>query len=346
MAVDKKLPASLFEGKTILVTGGTGSFGGYFIDYLLDKNFKEIRVFSRDELKQDDMRLRLQNSKVKFYLGDVRDRSSVDDAMPDVDYVFHAAALKQVPACEFFPMQAMQTNVIGSQNVIESAINNGVSKVVSLSTDKAVYPVNALGITKALMEKVVQSASRKLSKGKTVLTLVRYGNVLFSRGSVIPLFMKLIREKKPLTVTEPRMTRFLLPLKEAINLVGFALENGKQGDIFVRNASSCSMGDLAQALKNIFQSNSEIKIIGMRHGEKMHETLVSKEERLRSEDFGGYLRLSMDERGLSYNKYLSEGESQFGQIEDCTSKNTPQLSVKEIEEMLSAQPEIISELNR
>ena len=346
MGVDSKLSIGLFEGKTILVTGGTGSFGGYFIDYLLDKNFKEIRVFSRDELKQDNMRLRLQNSKVKFYIGDVRDRSSVEEAMTGVDYVFHAAALKQVPACEFFPKQAMQTNVIGSQNVIESAISCGVSKVVSLSTDKAVYPVNALGITKALMEKVIQSTSRNLSEGQTVLTLVRYGNVLFSRGSVIPLFMKLIRENKPLTVTEPRMTRFLLPLKEAINLVGFALENGRQGDIFVRNASSCSVGDLAQALKNIFQSNSKIKIIGMRHGEKMHETLVSKEELLRFEDFGGYLRLSMDDRDLSYNKYLSQGEKQFGQIEDCTSKNTPQLSVKEIEEMLSGQPEIISELNR
>jgi UDP-N-acetylglucosamine 4,6-dehydratase/5-epimerase len=346
MAVDIKLPASLFEGKTILVTGGTGSFGGYFIDYLLDKKIKEIRVFSRDELKQDNMRLRLKNSKVKFYIGDVRDRSSVDDAMAGANYVFHAAALKQVPTCEFFPMQAMQTNVIGSQNVIESAINHGVSKVVSLSTDKAVYPVNALGITKALMEKVIQSSSRKLSEGQTVLTLVRYGNVLFSRGSVIPLFIKLIRENRPLTVTEPRMTRFLLPLKEAINLVGFALENGNQGDIFVRNASSCSMGDLAKALKNIFQSNSAIEIIGMRHGEKMHETLVSKEELLRSEDFGGYLRLRMDDRDLSYNKYLNEGEQQFSQMEDCTSKNTPQLSVKEIEEMLSEQPEIISELNR
>ncbi len=335
MEVDAQLPVGIFEGKTILVTGGTGSFGGYFIDYLLDKNFKEVRVFSRDELKQDDMRLRLQNSKVKFYIGDVRDRSSVDDAMTGVDYVF----------CEFFPMQAMQTNVIGSKNVIESAISCGVSKVVSLSTDKAVYPVNALGITKALMEKIIQSTSRKLSEGQTVLTLVRYGNVLFSRGSVIPLFMKLIRENKPLTVTEPRMTRFLLPLKEAINLVGFALENGVQGDIFVRNASSCSMGDLAQALKNIFQSNSEIKIIGMRHGEKMHETLVSKEELLRSEGFGDYLRLSMDDRELSYNKYLNEGDKKFGQIEDCTSKNTPQLSVKEIEKMLSDQPEIVSELN-
>ena len=214
---------SKFEGKIILVTGGTGSFGGYFVNYLLDKYFEEIRIFSRDELKQEEMRLRFQNSRIKFHIGDVRDRDSVDDVMAGVDYVFHAAALKQVPTCEFFPMQATQTNVMGSQNVINSAISHGVSRVVSLSTDKAVYPVNALGITKALMEKVVQSASRKLSEGQTILTLVRYGNVLFSRGSVIPLFMKLIKEKKPLTVTEPGMTRFLLPLKEAISLVGFAL---------------------------------------------------------------------------------------------------------------------------
>ena len=334
-----------FEGKTILVTGGTGSFGGYFVNYLLDKNFEEIRIFSRDELKQEEMRLRFQNPKIKFYIGDVRDRDSVDDVMAGVDYVFHAAALKQVPTCEFFPMQATQTNVMGSQNVINSAISHGVSRVVSLSTDKAVYPVNALGITKALMEKVVQSTSRRLSEGQTVLTLVRYGNVLFSRGSVIPLFMKLIREKKPLTVTEPGMTRFLLPLKEAISLVGFALKNGKQGDIFVRNAPSCSVGDLAQALKNIFSSDSEIKTIGMRHGEKMHETLASKDELLRSEDMGDYLRLSMDDRDLNYNKYLSEGDKKVVQIEDYTSLNTTRLTLKEIEAMLLAQPEIISELN-
>ena len=216
------------------------------------------------------MRLKLENPAIKFHIGDVRDRDSVDDVMTGVDYVFHAAALKQVPTCEFFPMQATQTNVIGSQNVISSAISHGVSRVVSLSTDKAVYPVNALGITKALMEKVVQSASRKLTDGKTILSLVRYGNVLFSRGSVIPLFLKQIREKKPITVTEPEMTRFLLPLKEAIHLVGFALKNGQQGDIFVRNAPSATIGDLAQALKNIFSSESEIKIMGMRHGEKLH----------------------------------------------------------------------------
>jgi len=334
-----------FAGKTILVTGGTGSFGGYFVNYLLDKNFEEIRVFSRDELKQEEMRLKFQNSKIKFYIGDVRDRDSVDDAMAGVDYVFHAAALKQVPTCEFFPMQATQTNVIGSQNVINSAISQGVSRVVSLSTDKAVYPVNALGITKALMEKVVQSASRKLSGEQTILTLVRYGNVLFSRGSVIPLFIKLIREKKPLTVTEPGMTRFLLPLKEAINLVGFALENGKQGDIFVRNAPSCSVGDLAQALINILGSDSVVKTIGMRHGEKMHETLASKDELLRSEDMGDYLRLSMDDRDLNYNKYLSEGDKKVVQTEDYTSQNTTRLTLKQIEKMLLEQPEIIAELN-
>ena len=336
----------LFGGKTILVTGGTGSFGGYFVDYLLDKNFQEIRIFSRDELKQEEMRLRFQNSKIKFYIGDVRDRGSVDDAMPGVDYVFHAAALKQVPSCEFFPMQAMQTNVVGSKNVIDSAVSHGVSRVVSLSTDKAVYPVNSLGITKALMEKVVQSTSRKLSEGQTVLSLVRYGNVLFSRGSVIPLFMKLIREKKPLTVTDLGMSRFLLPLKEAINLVGFALENGKQGDIFVCTAPACSIGDLAQALKNIFYSDSEIQAIGMRHGEKTHETLVSQEELTRAEDMGDYLRLSMDNRDLNYNKYLSEGDKKFDKIKDYTSQNTVRLTIKEIEEMLLNQPEIISELNQ
>lgn len=336
----------IFEGKTILVTGGTGSFGGYFVNYLLDKNFKEIRIFSRDELKQEEMRLRFQNSKIKFYIGDVRDRSSVDDAMAGVDYVFHAAALKQVPTCEFFPMQATQTNVLGSKNVIDSAISNGVSKMVSLSTDKAVYPVNALGITKALMEKVVQSSSRNLSDGQTILSLVRYGNVLFSRGSVIPLFMKLIREKKPLTVTEPGMTRFLLPLKQAINLVGFALENGRQGDIFVRSAPSCSVGDLAQALKNVLHSDSEIKTIGMRHGEKMHETLASKEELLRSEDMGDYLRLNMDNRDLNYNKYLIEGDKKFDDVEDYTSQNTTRLTLSEIEQMLLEQPEIKAELNQ
>jgi UDP-N-acetylglucosamine 4,6-dehydratase/5-epimerase len=333
-----------FNEKTILITGGTGSFGGYFVNYLMDKNFKEIRIFSRDELKQEEMRLKFQNSAIKFHIGDVRDRDSVDDVMDGVDYVFHAAALKQVPTCEFFPMQATQTNVIGTQNVINSAISHEVSRVVSLSTDKAVYPVNALGITKALMEKVVQSTSRKLLESKTVLSLVRYGNVLFSRGSVIPLFLKQIRAKEPITVTEPEMTRFLLPLKEAIHLVGFALKNGRQGDIFVRNAPSATIGELAQALKKIFSSNSEIKTIGMRHGEKLHETLASKDELLRSEDLGDYLRLTMDDRDLNYNKYLKDGDKKVVQTEDYTSQNTTRLTAKGIEEMLLAQPEIDAEL--
>ncbi len=335
---------STFEGKIILVTGGTGSFGGYFVNYLLDKNLKEIRVFSRDELKQEEMRQRFQNPLIKFYIGDIRDRRSVDDAMSGVDYVFHAAALKQVPSCEFFPMQATQTNVLGSRNVIDSAISHGVSKVVSLSTDKAVYPVNALGITKALMEKVVESSARNLCGEKTILTIVRYGNVLFSRGSVIPLFLKQIREGKDISVTEPKMTRFLLPLKEAIRLVTFALENARQGDVFVRKAPSCSVGDLAQAVKNIFRSDSEIKTIGIRHGEKMYETLASKGELLRSEDLGDFLRLRIDDRDLNYSKYLNEGDKKMVETEDYNSENTMRMTVDQVEEMLLEQPEIISEL--
>ena len=338
---------SIFDDKTILITGGTGSFGRYFVKPLLDHNFKEIRIFSRDEFKQEEMRQKLRNPKVKFYIGDVRDRSSVDDAMGGVDYVFHAAALKQVPSCEFFPIQATQTNVMGSRNVINSAISYGVSKVVSLSTDKAVYPVNALGITKALMEKVVQSTSRKLTEGQTILTLVRYGNVLFSRGSVIPLFIKLMKENKPIPVTEPEMTRFLLPLDTAIRLVEFALENGRQGDIFVSTAPACSIGNLATALKNIFQSDSETQIMGMRHGEKMFETLVSSEELLRSENMGDYLRLGMDNRDLNYDLYLKDGDKKFtNKTESYTSANTTRLTIKEVEEMLLRQPDIISELNQ
>jgi UDP-N-acetylglucosamine 4,6-dehydratase/5-epimerase len=333
-----------FKEKTILITGGTGSFGGYFVNYLLDKNFEEIRVFSRDEMKQDQMRQKFQNSKIKFHIGDIRDRSSVDDVMSGVDYVFHAAALKQVPSCEFFPMQATQTNVHGSRNVIDSAISHGVSKVVCLSTDKAVFPINALGITKALMEKVVESSARNLSSGNSILTIVRYGNVLFSRGSVIPLFLKQIKEGMPITVTESQMTRFLLPLKEAIDLVAFALENARQGDIFVRKAPACSMGDLAQALKNIFKSDSEIQTIGMRHGEKMYETLASKGELLRSEDMKDYLRVSIDGRDLNYNKYLYEGDKNIVGTNDYNSENTTRMTFDQIEKMLLAQPEIISEL--
>lgn len=335
---------AIFDGKAILITGGTGSFGGYFLNYLLDKNCEEIRVFSRDELKQDQMRQKLQNPKIKFHIGDIRDRGSVDSAMSGVDYVFHAAALKQVPSCEFFPMQATQTNVHGSRNVIDSAITHGVSKVVCLSTDKAVFPVNALGITKALMEKVVESSARNLSEGNSILTIVRYGNVLFSRGSVIPIFLKQIQDNKPVTVTEPNMTRFLLPLKEAIDLVAFALENARQGDVFVRKAPSCSMGDLAQALKNIFKSNSEIRTIGMRHGEKMYETLASRGELLRSEDLKDYLRISIDGRDLNYNKYLYEGDKNIADTDDYNSENTTRMTLEQIEKMLLEQPQIRAEL--
>ena len=333
-----------FKDKTILITGGTGSFGGSFVNFLQDKEFKELRIFSRDELKQEQMRQKFNNSKIKFYIGDIRDRSSVDDAMIGVNYIFHAAALKQVPTCELFPMQAMQTNVVGSQNVIASAIQNEVEKVVSLSTDKAVYPVNALGNTKAIMERIIQSAARSIPDGKTVLSVVRYGNILFTRGSVIPIFIKQIREQLPLTLTVPEMSRFWLSLSEAVELVNFSLEHGRQGDIFIRKAPSCTLGDVAQAIKSIFKSKSVIKTIGMRHGEKMHETLATKEELVRSEDMGDFLRLSMDTRGLNYEKYLSEGENKIVQLQDYGSENSKRMKVKEIEKMLLAQPEIISAL--
>jgi len=334
-----------FKGKTILITGGTGSFGEYFVDYLQDKDFKEIRVFSRDEMKQEQMRQRLNNSKIKFYIGDIRDRSSLDNAIIGVNYIFHAAALKQVPTCEFFPTQAMQTNVVGSQNVIASAIQNEVERVVSLSTDKAVYPVNALGNTKALMERMIQSVARSIPDGKTILSVVRYGNILFTRGSVIPIFIKQMLEQRPLTLTAPEMSRFWLPLSEAVDLVNFALEHGKQGDIFIRKAASCTLGDIAEALKSIFKSKSEIRTIGMRHGEKIHETLASKEELARSEDMGDFLRLNMDARGLNYEKYLSEGEKKLVQLQDYNSVNSKRMTVKEIEALLLAQPEIASNLS-
>ena len=334
-----------FKDKTILITGGTGSFGGSFVDFLQDKDFKELRIFSRDELKQEQMRQKLNNSKIKFYIGDIRDRSSVDDAMTGVNYIFHAAALKQVPTCELFPMQAMQTNVVGSQNVIASAIQNEVEKVVSLSTDKAVYPVNALGNTKAIMERIIQSAARSIPYGKTVLSVVRYGNILFTRGSVIPIFIKQIRDQLPLTLTAPEMSRFWLSLSEAVELVNFSLKHGKQGDIFIRKAASCTLGNVAQALKSIFKSKSKITIIGMRHGEKMYETLATKEELVRSEDMGDFLRLSMDTRGLNYEKYLTEGEQKLVQLKDYNSVNSKRMTVKEIEALLLTQPEIISALN-
>ncbi|MDH5761903.1 MAG: polysaccharide biosynthesis protein [Nitrospinota bacterium] len=328
-----------------MITGGTGSFGHTFLDYLLREDFKEVRIFSRDELKQELMRTELNNPKVKFHIGDIRNRDSVDDVMKDVDYVFHAAALKQVPSCEFFPMQAVLTNVIGSHNIIESAIRNGVSKLICLGTDKAVYPINTMGVTKALMEKVAQAASRNLMENETLIASVRYGNVMCSRGSVIPLFIKQIKENKAITLTVPEMTRFMMPLRDAIDLVVYAFKNAKQGNIFIRKSPACSVMDLATALKNIFNSKAEIKVIGMRHGEKLHETLASREELAKAEDLGNYYRVCMDGRDLNYNKYTVEGDVKEADLEDYTSFNTQRMNLDELEKLLLSIPEVSSELN-
>ena len=330
--------------KTILITGGTGSFGQEVLRRIIEGGFKEVRIFSRDELKQELMRKELNMSKIKFYIGDVRDRSSVDDAMKGVDIVFHAAALKQVPACEFFPMQAVLTNVYGSSNVIESAIYNRVKNLVCLSTDKSVYPINAMGISKAMMEKLLQARARGLDINETVLSCVRYGNVICSRGSVIPLFMKQIKENKPITVTDPNMTRFLLSLKEAIDLVFFSFSNAKQGDTFIRKSPACTMGDLATAMKNIFKSKAKVKIIGIRHGEKIFETLATREELRKSDDLGSYFRIRADMRDLNYDKYFSDGDRKEINVEDYTSDNAQRLTVAEIEKLLLTLPEIQNQL--
>lgn len=316
----------MFEGKTLLITGGTGSFGNAVLNRFLDTGIKEIRIFSRDEKKQDDMRNRLQNNKVKFYIGDVRDFNSIDRAMNDIDYVFHAAALKQVPSCEFFPIEAAKTNVFGTQNTIDAAIKNKVEKVICLSTDKAAYPINAMGISKALMEKVAIAASRNISDDTTTVCLTRYGNVMASRGSVIPLFVKQIKSGLPLTVTDPNMTRFLMSLEDAVNLVLFAFTNGNQGDLFVNKAPASTIGDLAKSIKDIFNAQNDIKIIGTRHGEKLYETLCTREEMLKAEDMGDFYRIPADNRDLNYNRYFSEGETDISGIEDYHSHNTTQLT--------------------
>lgn len=332
------------KDKIILITGGTGSFGHEIVNFILKQQFKEIRIFSRDELKQEMMRIEINSPKVKFHIGDVRDRDSVDEAMWNVDLVFHAAALKQVPSCEFFPMQAVLTNVIGSHNVVDSAISHGVKSVVCLGTDKAVYPINAMGMTKALMEKVAQAASRELRDRDTIVSSVRYGNVMCSRGSVIPLFIKQIKEKQPITLTNPSMTRFLLVLRDAIDLVNFAFHNAHQGDVFIRKAPACTIGDLAAALKNLFKSNVPVHCIGMRHGEKVYETLATREELRRAEDLGDYYRVQIDSRDLNYNKYFTEGDPKEADIEDYTSHNTVRLNAKEVEKLLLTLPEVVSEL--
>lgn len=334
-----------FKGKTVLITGGTGSFGHALLQNIAKKSCKEIRIFSRDELKQELMRKELDCPNLKFYIGDVRDRDSVDNVVSGVDLVFHAAALKQVPSCEFFPMQAVLTNVIGSSNVIESAIKNKAASIVCLSTDKAVYPVNAMGMTKALMEKIAHAAARNLDENASVVSCVRYGNVMCSRGSVIPLFIKQIKQHKPITITDPTMTRFLLRLDDAIDLVLFAFENAKQGDIFIKKAPACTVIDLVSALQKIFKSDLPIKTIGIRHGEKIFETLATMEELNKSEDMMDYFRCSMDDRGLNYDKYSVEGDFREPTLEDYTSDNTRRLCVDEVEELLRTLPEVISELS-
>ncbi|MVN87977.1 NAD-dependent epimerase/dehydratase family protein [Deinococcus sp. HMF7620] len=333
-----------FKGKTVLITGGTGSFGHEFLDVIRETDVKEIRIFSRDELKQELMRLKLKDARIRFYIGDVRERDSVDQAIRGVDLAFHAAALKQVPSCEFFPMQALMTNVVGSHNVVESAINHQIESLVCLSTDKAVLPVNAMGMTKGLMEKVAQAAARQLNEGETKISCVRYGNVMYSRGSVIPLFINQMKQGQPLTVTDPQMTRFLLSLRSAIDLVLFAFQNARQGDIFVRKAPASTVQDLAQALKNLFKSDVPIEVIGTRHAEKLFETLTTAGELMRAEDMGDYLRVFMDDRDLNYAKYFTEGQPDEQAVEDYTSHNTERLTVPQIEQLLLSLPDVQREL--
>ncbi len=325
----------MFEDKILLITGGTGSFGNAVLRRFMNSDFKEIRIFSRDEKKQDDMRHELQNPKIKFYIGNIRDRQSVDDAMDGVDYIFSAAALKQVPSCEFFPLQAVQTNVLGTNNVLESAVAHGVKNVVVLSTDKAAYPINAMGISKAMMEKVAVAKGRALgTKAKTTICCTRYGNVMASRGSVIPLWVEQIKAKKPITLTDPNMTRFMMTLDDAIDLVLYAWEHGVNGDLFVQKAPAATLSTLATALKELYQSDVEVKVIGTRHGEKLYETLVTREEMARSEDMGNYYRIPCDARDLNYDTYFVEGSEKASQVEDYNSHNTRRLDVEGMKELL------------
>jgi UDP-N-acetylglucosamine 4,6-dehydratase/5-epimerase len=334
----------MLKNKKLLITGGTGSFGSAVLSRFLNTDhFSEIRIFSRDEKKQDDMRIQLKSNKLKFYIGDVRDYSSVETAMRDVDYVFHAAALKQVPSCEFFPLEATKTNVLGTQNVIDAAARCKVKKVICLSTDKAAYPINAMGISKALMEKVAIAASRNYSK--TTVCLTRYGNVMASRGSVIPLFLNQILNGEDITITDPNMTRFLMSLNEAVELVLFAFENGNSGDLFVNKAPSGTIGDLAQALKEIFNANNPIKNIGTRHGEKLYETLCTREEMMKAEDMGDFYRIPADNRDLNYNKYFAEGNKSIEISEDYNSHNTKRCNVDGIKQLLYNLPIIKETLN-
>ena len=323
----------MFKNKILLITGGTGSFGNAVLNKFIDSDINEIRIFSRDEKKQDDMRRKFQNDKIKYFIGDVRDENSIDQAMKGVDFVFHAAALKQVPSCEFYPMEAVKTNIIGTENMLNSAINNNVEKVICLSTDKAVYPINAMGVSKSLMEKVFVAKSRLSSKIKIIGT--RYGNVMASRGSVIPLFYNQIKDNKPITITDSNMTRFMMSLNNAVELVLYAFQNGNTGDIFVQKAPSTTIGELAETMKTIYNSNTKIKNIGIRHGEKIHETLLSQEERIVSEDLGDYFRIPADNRDLNYDKYFSKGVK-APKSEEFNSFNTVRLEKQELINLLAS----------
>ena len=332
---------SLFTNKTLLITGGTGSFGNAVLQRFLNSDIKEIRIFSRDEKKQDDMRHALQNPKIKFYIGDVRDRQSVDNAMTGVDLIFSAAALKQVPSCEFFPMQAVYTNVMGTNNVLESAIAHGVKNIVVLSTDKACYPINAMGISKAMMEKVAIAKGRALGQdAKTTICCTRYGNVMASRGSVIPLWIDQIKAGKEITITDPNMTRFMMTLEDAVDLVLYAFEHGKNGDLFIQKAPAATLQTLASSLIELYKSNSKVRVIGTRHGEKLYESLVTREEMAKSLDEGNYYRIPCDERDLNYDKYFVEGEKKVSTSEDYHSHNTARLSIEQMKQLLLKLPMI------
>jgi len=325
----------LFKNKILLITGGTGSFGNAVLKRFLETDIKEIRIFSRDEKKQDDMRHALQNSKVKFYIGDVRNKRSVDNAMHGVDYIFHAAALKQVPSCEFFPIEAVNTNILGTQNVLDSAVEHGVKRMIVLSTDKAAYPINAMGISKAMMEKVAIAKARSLGDdAETTICLTRYGNVMASRGSVIPLFIDQMAAGKDITVTDPNMTRFMMTLEDAVDLVIYAFQHGKNGDLFVQKAPAATLDVLAQAVIELYHSKSKVKVIGTRHGEKLYETLVTREEMAKAEDMGNYFRIPADNRDLNYDKYFVEGQEEVSVIEDYHSHNTLRLDEAGMKELL------------
>ncbi len=324
----------MFEDSILMITGGTGSFGNTVLNRFLNTDVKEIRIFSRDEKKQEELRSAFNNTKLRFYIGDVRNYASVNQAMRGVDYVFHAAALKQVPSCEFHPMEAVLTNVMGTQNILNAATNNGVQRVVVLSTDKAVYPINAMGISKAMAEKVMIAKARMQLPGDTVFCATRYGNVMASRGSVIPLFVSQLKEGKPITVTDPNMTRFLMSLEDSVDLVLYAFTHGQQGDIFVQKAPASTVGDLGQALRELLMTDTPIHIIGTRHGEKLYESLVSREEMAKAKDMGNYFRIPADNRDLNYAQYFTEGEEKIANFEDYTSHNTQRLSIPEIKQLL------------